>query len=81
MVEPVSDSTFNQINWSIVVLSLLFLVIIVLIFGILELVTNITGREVINWQNVNAFMMIIFLVLFFALILYEYSIHAKYLLS
>ncbi len=78
--EPVSDSTFNNINWAVVLLTALFLLIIILIFGILELVGNLTGREIINWNNVNAFMMIIFLILFFVLVLYEYSIHAQYLL-
>ena len=78
---PVSDSLFNNINWSVAVLVLLILAVIVLIFGILELVANITGREVINWNNVNAFMMMIFVILFFALILYEYSIHNQYNLA
>jgi cytochrome c oxidase subunit 2 len=77
---PVSDSLFNKINWSVVLLTCLFLLIIVLIFGILELVSNITGREIINWNNVNAFMMIIFLILFFGLVIYEYVIHSPYLL-
>ncbi|NNJ55788.1 MAG: c-type cytochrome [Bacteroidia bacterium] len=80
-VEPVSDSLFNSINWSVTVLTLLVLAVIVLIFGILELVTNITGREIINWNNVNAFMMMIFVILFFALILYEYSIHNQFNLA
>lgn len=78
---PASDSMFNKINWATFILFLLVIAVIILIFGILELVANLTGREIINWNNVNAFMMIIFLVLFFALVLYEYAIHGKYLLS
>lgn len=79
-VEPVSESVFNNINWSLVVLGILIFVIIVLVLGILDLVSNITGRQVINWNNVNAFMMLLFLFVFFALVLYEYSIHKQYLL-
>lgn len=79
-VAPVSDSVFNNVNWSLLILGLLIFVIIILVVGILELVSNITGRQVIHWNNVNAFMMILFLFVFFALVLYEYSVHAKYLL-
>ena len=79
--QPVfNESLFNNINWAIVLLSFLIFLIIVMIFGILELVSNVTGREVINWNNINAFMMLVFLVGFFGLVIYEYSIHSKFLL-
>jgi cytochrome c oxidase subunit 2 len=78
--EPVSDSLFNNINWAIVIMSLLVFVIILMIFGILELVSNVTGKEIINWNNINAYMMLVFLVGFFGLVLYEYSIHKQFLL-
>ncbi len=76
----VSDSVFNNINWAIVLIAFLIFLIILMIFGILELVSNITGREVINWNNINAYMMLLFLIGFFGLVLYEYSIHKQYLL-
>ncbi len=79
--QPVfNESLFGNINWAIALLSFLIFLIIIMIFGILELVSNITGREVINWNNINAFMMLVFLVGFFGLVLYEYSIHSKFLL-
>lgn len=77
---PVDESVFNNVNWALVFMILLVFAIIVLIFGILELVSNITGREIVNWNNVNAFMMLIFVFLFFALAIYEYKIHGKLLL-
>jgi cytochrome c oxidase subunit 2 len=49
-----------------------------MIFGILELVSNVTGKEIINWNNINAYMMLVFLVGFFGLSIYEYSIHNQY---
>ena len=50
--QPVfNESLFNNINWAIVLLSFLIFIIIVMIFGILELVSNVTGREVINWPS------------------------------
>lgn len=77
---PPSDELINKVNWSVTLLVVLFILIIILIFGILELVSNLTGRNVINWNNVNAFMMILFLILFFALVIYEYMVHAQFLL-
>lgn len=79
-VPEVSDSLFNSINWAVVIISVFIFAILLLIFGILELVSNVTGREIINWNNVNAYMMLVFLVGFFSLVLYEYSIHSQYLL-
>jgi|TARA_B110000902_G_scaffold57066_1_gene66637 cytochrome c oxidase subunit 2 len=78
--EPIPDSLFNNINWAIAIMSLLIFIIILMIFGILELVSNVTGKEIINWNNINAYMMLVFLVGFFGLVLYEYSIHKQFLL-
>ena len=64
----------------LVVLGILIFVVFLLIIGILELVGNITGRQVLDWNNINAFMMILFVFVFFALIIYEYSIHKQFLL-
>jgi len=77
-VAPVSDSLFNNINWAIVVMCILVFAIILMIFGILELVSNVTGKEIINWNNINAYMMLVFVFGFFALFIYEYSIHNQY---
>lgn len=76
----VSDSLFNNINWLVVVMSILVFAIILLIFGILELVSNVTGKEIINWNNINAYMMLVFMVGFFGLVIYEYNIHSQFLL-
>lgn len=76
----VSDSMFNNINWALVVLTILIFAILLLIFGILELVGNVTGRDIINWNNINAYMMLVFLVGFFGLVIYEYNIHSQFLL-
>ena len=73
--EPVSESLFNNINWVVTLMGVLVFVIILMIFGILELVSNVTGKEIINWNNINAYMMLVFLVGFFGLVLYEYNIH------
>ncbi|MBT6236463.1 MAG: c-type cytochrome [Bacteroidetes bacterium] len=81
-LEPpeVPNSLFNNINWAVVVMCLLVFVILLMLFGILELVSNVTGKEIINWNNINAYMMLVFLVGFFGLVLYEYSVHKDFLL-
>ena len=79
-IVPVSDSLFNNVNWAVVIMGILVFAIILMIFGILELVSNVTGKEIINWNNINAYMMLIFVFGFFSLVLYEYSIHSQYLL-
>lgn len=76
----VSESVFSNINWALVVLFILISAIVLLIFGILELISNVTGREIINWNNINAYMMLVFLIGFFGLVIYEYTIHSQYLL-
>jgi cytochrome c oxidase subunit 2 len=80
-IAPVSDGLFSKINWIVVVMCLLVFAVILMILGILELVSNITGREVINWNNINAYMMLVFLVGFFGLVIYEYSIHNQFNLA
>ncbi|PCJ67906.1 MAG: hypothetical protein COA58_01855 [Bacteroidetes bacterium] len=80
-VSVISDSLFSNINWAVLIMCILVFAIILLIFGILELVSNVTGKEIINWNNINAYMMLVFLIGFFGLTIYEYSIHYQYDLS
>lgn len=80
IAEPVDEGVFNKVNFSLVALAILIFVILLLIIGILELVGNITGRQILDWNNINAFMMILFVLAFFSLVIYEYSIHKQYLL-
>ena len=77
---PVDESLYSKVNWMLVLLCVLVFVIVAMVFGILELVSNVTGRKVVDWNNINAFMMLLFIVLFFVLTIYEYTIHKQYLL-
>jgi cytochrome c oxidase subunit 2 len=80
-IVPVSEGLFNNINWAIVLMCVLVFAIILMVFGILELVANVTGREIINWNNINAYMMLVFVFGFFGLVIYEYNIHNQFNLA
>jgi cytochrome c oxidase subunit 2 len=76
----VSDSVFNRINWVLVVLGIIVFALIVLLFSILDMVSKITGRAMINWNNLNAFLFLAFGALFILYAIYEYRVHGAMLL-
>lgn len=80
VVAPVSDSLFNRINWILVILSIIVFALIVLIFAILDVVGKVTGKSIINWNNLNAFLFLSFGILFLLYVVYEYRVHGSYLL-
>jgi len=78
---PVLDEgLFNKTNKILFFLSLLVFIVVVLIIKTIDIVGKLTGREVIPWNNVNAALMLIFLIVGMIAGLYELSIHSKYLL-
>ena len=78
---PVLDEgVFNRTNKILALLALLVFVVIVLIVKTIDIVGKMTGREVIPWNNVNAGLMLLFLIVGMAAGLYELSIHGKYAL-
>ncbi|MFY0643063.1 MAG: c-type cytochrome [Bacteroidia bacterium] len=79
-VAPVDEGVYMNVNWTLIALSVLIFVVLLLIIGILELVGNITGRQMLDWNNINAFMMILFVIAFFSLVIYEYAVHKQFLL-
>jgi cytochrome c oxidase subunit 2 len=79
--EVVTDpSLLKNINWILILLALLVGVVIILIIKTIDMVGKYTGREVVPWNNVNAALMLIFLVVMMGLAFYEYTIHGKYIL-
>jgi cytochrome c oxidase subunit II len=73
-------SLFNKTNWLLLLLSLIVFIVVIVIVKTIDMVGRLTGREVIPWNNVNAVLMLLFLILGMAAGLYELSIHSKYLL-
>jgi len=75
-----SLSTSDLVSYAYWVLALLVLLVIVYIFNIGAASEKLTGRAVINWTKVNAWMSIIFLVAGSAGVAYEMIYHGKLLL-
>lgn len=75
-----SLSTSDLVTYAYWVLALLVLLVIVYIFNISAASEKVTGRAVINWTKVNAWMSIIFLVAGSAGVAYELVYHSKHLL-
>lgn len=76
----VDEGLFNRTNKILFLLSLLVFIVVVLIIKTIDIVGKLTGKEVIPWNNVNAGLMLVFLIVGMIAGLYELSIHSKYLL-
>ncbi len=70
----------KRVNWGLVLMLVIVGLIVVMIIKIIELVSKLTGREVIRWNNVNANLMMIFLVVGMFFCGYEFMVHGKYFL-
>lgn len=79
-VQETDTKTVRNINWVLILIALLVGVIIIMATKILDLVSKITGRQVIKWNNVNATLMLLFLVAGMTGVIYETIIHGKYVL-
>lgn len=78
--ETFDEGLFTKTNKILFFLSLLVFVVVVLIIKTIDIVGKLTGKEVIPWNNVNAALMLIFLIGGMIAAFYELSIHSKYLL-
>lgn len=76
----VDEGLMNKTNWLLLLLSAIVFIVVVMIIKTIDYVGKLTGREVIPWNNVNALLMLLFLILGMSAGLYELSIHNKYLL-
>ena len=78
--QKLDEGLFNKTNWVLFWLSILVFVVIILIIKTIDIVGKLTGKEVIPWNNINAGLMLAFLIVGMIAGLYELSIHSKYLL-
>ncbi|MBC7425602.1 MAG: cytochrome c oxidase subunit II [Bacteroidia bacterium] len=83
--EPVKVQTTEQtlssnINWSIAIFVLLVVLVIANVFDISGLAARLSGKENLSGNNVNKYIMIIFLILGFIGVYWEFSHHGKYTL-
>ncbi len=79
-VTPLDPNTVKRTNWGLVFMCLLVGFIILMVLKILDLVGKLTGKEVIKWNNVNASLMMVFLVIGMIAAIWETVVHGKLLL-
>src|SRR5687767_3454258 len=60
-MEEVAAGMRGKINWLLVVISVLLILIIAVVFDILQKVGEINGKAVINWNGLNAKLLLAFL--------------------
>jgi len=79
-VAPIDPNTIKRTNWGLLIMCLLVGFIILMVIKILDLVGKLTGKEVIKWNNVNATLMLLFLIVGMSAAIWEYIIHSKHFL-
>jgi len=79
-VAEADPSIVKRINWLLLIIALIIAAIFILIIRNIDMVSKMTGRALIPWNNVNAVLMLLFLIVFLGLVFYEFSIHGKYML-
>jgi cytochrome c oxidase subunit 2 len=72
-----NKQTKSRIHWLLVIIVSLLTVVIVQVFSILDTVGKIQGREVINWNKVNATLMLVVGSVGLILAVWEFVVHGK----
>ncbi|MGC6415224.1 MAG: cytochrome c oxidase subunit II transmembrane domain-containing protein [Bacteroidia bacterium] len=83
VIEPPKEQSIANWDWVAILTWLLVLLVILVIaraFDIGALTEKITGKKVISWNNINAWVAIIFLIAGLAGVWYELVYHGKYLM-
>jgi cytochrome c oxidase subunit II len=83
VIEPPKEFSISNFDWvSIltVVLILLMILVIARAFDIGSLTEKLTGKTIVSWNNVNAYVGIIVLILGMIGVWYELKYHGKYLM-
>ncbi|MES2618136.1 MAG: cytochrome c oxidase subunit II [Bacteroidota bacterium] len=75
-----TDAIASKIKWSILVLVVLLVLVLANAFDISSLTSKITGKETINSNNINKWMMLIFMIVGMICVGWEYVEHGKLIL-
>ncbi len=76
-----AKSINGSINWLLVIVGLLLGAILVLIFDISNLSTKITGKKILNWNNINAWLSLAFIIFGMIGVIWEFGAHGKYVIT
>ncbi|MCC6721511.1 MAG: c-type cytochrome [Bacteroidia bacterium] len=78
---PVDQGKARNINWLIAILFIILISIIFLLVKITDRITELSGKEIIKWDNVNAFLLIAILTIGMAAAFWEFFVHGKLIMS
>lgn len=70
----------SRINWAIIIFSVLMVLVLANAFDISKYTAKITGRETVNSNNVNKWIMLFFMIFGFIAVIWEYKNHGKHIL-
>lgn len=70
----------SKINWAILLFSVMMVLVLANAFDISKYTAKITGRETVNHNNVNRWVMLIFMIVGLAAAAWEYKAHGQHIL-
>lgn len=72
-----TSAVSSKVNWAILIFCILMVLVLANAFDISKYTAKITGRETVNQNNVNKWMMLIFVIVGLAAAAWEYVYHGK----
>ena len=85
-VAQVSDAASQTdvqgtVNWLLILVSVLIAAILFLIFDITNITTVVTGKKILDWNKINPWLMIIFIVVGLGAAVWEFIYHGKLVIT
>ena len=71
----------STINWLLILVSVLIGAIIFLIFDITNLTSRVTGKQIMDWNKISPWMLLLFMILGLAGAFWEFFYHGKYVIT
>jgi len=78
--DSAEDALSSKINWAIIVFSIMMVLVLANAFDISKYTAKITGRETVNQNNVNKWVMLIFMIVGLMATVWEFKNHGKHIL-
>ncbi|MFY8020738.1 MAG: c-type cytochrome [Bacteroidia bacterium] len=72
-----NENLVSSINWLLFIIAILLITVISYVFSILNKIGQIQGKPVINWNNLNAILLMAFLVIGMIAAFWEFVVHGK----
>lgn len=76
-VPPGENPYTSRINWLLVIIGALLIGVIGQVFGILNKVSEIQGKPVLNWTNINGKLLLAFVSIGMIASIWEFVVHGK----